>query len=126
MRTLRKTKSVKLILNKFEQTDGAISVVDLVEGLQHEMNKTTVYRVLERLKDNGELHSFIGKDGRKWYAKGEECTSGPQPDAHPHFQCKECGKVICLSFEVKIPTIPNHRVDSAKFLLVGECEDCLS
>lgn len=126
MGTLRKTKSVKIILEKFDQTDSALSVVDLVEGLKKEMNKTTVYRILERLKENGKLHSFIGKDGRKWYAKSHECSPGKHIDAHPHFQCKQCGKVECLAFDVIIPSLPEYRIDSAKFLLIGECKDCLS
>ncbi|MEM6630345.1 MAG: transcriptional repressor [Bacteroidota bacterium] len=112
------------ILNKFEQSNSAISVVDLVESLRQEMNKTTVYRILERLKNEGELHSFTGKDGRRWYAKNNGCDSNQQ--THPHFQCKECGKVECLAFEVTIPHIPNYKIDSAKFLLIGQCEECLS
>ena len=126
MRSTRKTKSVKAILNKFEQSHEAISVVDLVEGLQEEMNKTTVYRILERLKNDGSLHSFIGKDGRKWYAKGNLYSSDEPLNTHPHFQCEDCGKVECLNFEITIPSLSNYKVDSAKLLLVGQCPDCIS
>ncbi len=126
MSSLRKTKSVKLILNIFEQTNDAQSVVELIEGLQQDMNRTTVYRILDRLENNGTLHSFTGKDGRKWYAKSNGCYSEGQSDTHPHFQCKECGKVECLAFEVPIPFLPNRKVDSVNFLFIGQCEECLS
>lgn len=124
MEPIRKTKSVKLVLEKFEQTNDAQSVVDLAEGLYEEMNKTTVYRILQRLEDKGMLHSFIGKDGRKWYAKCGQIPSNNFNNAHPHFQCKVCGRIECLSFEIVIPPLPNHIVDSAELLLVGKCSAC--
>ncbi|NRA93639.1 MAG: transcriptional repressor, partial [Psychroserpens sp.] len=69
MSIIRKTKSVKMLLEIFESTKSALSVVDLVEQLKSEMNKTTVYRILERLENEGVLHSFNGINGLKWYAK---------------------------------------------------------
>lgn len=126
MKPARKTKAVKTILNHFEQSHLAISVVDLVEGLQDEMNKTTVYRILERLEADGTLHSFLGKDGRKWYAKGHKCQNGNKLGTHPHFQCMICGKVECLSFEFSIPPLPHYKIENAELFLVGRCKDCLS
>jgi len=58
MGIIRKTKSVKAVLREFDESNDAVSVVDLVEDLQGEMNKSTVYRILERLQDDGILHSF--------------------------------------------------------------------
>ena len=124
MGIIRKTKSVKTLLHAFEQTNDAISVVELVKRLHQEMNKTTVYRILDRLEEDGVLHSFMDKDGLKWYAKCSDCSVGHHTDTHPHFQCSECGKVECLTFDVKIPSLPNHKVDSAVFLLVGLCGEC--
>lgn len=69
MAIIRKTKSVKRLFELFEKADSAISVVELVKQLKTEMNKTTVYRILERLDNEHVLHSFIDKDGLKWYAK---------------------------------------------------------
>ncbi|MEM8906347.1 MAG: transcriptional repressor [Bacteroidota bacterium] len=114
------------MLKIFEQTQTAISVVELVERLQQEMNKTTVYRILDRLEEDGILHSFMGKDGLKWYAKGKECSTAHHKGAHPHFQCRYCGKVECLTMEFAIPFLPNRRVDSAELLLIGQCADCQS
>ena len=87
MGIIRNTKSLKVILDIFEQTDNAISVVDLSEGLAQKMNKTTVYRILKKLEDNGTLHSFTGKDGRLWYAKDHGCVGDNRNYTHPHFQC---------------------------------------
>ena len=54
----RKTKPVKLILDTFNNNDYAISVVDLVSIFKNKMNKTTVYRILNRLEESNILHSF--------------------------------------------------------------------
>ncbi|MEM7574026.1 MAG: transcriptional repressor [Bacteroidota bacterium] len=123
----RKTKSVKRLLQLFEQTNNAISVVELVKRLDQEMSKTTVYRILDRLEDEGILHFFIGKDGLKWFAKcrGESSPSLPL-NSHPHFQCQNCGKTECLFIDISIPPIANFTIEAAEILLIGLCEDCLS
>lgn len=122
----RKTKSVETLLTAFEQTKGALSVIALVDRFHHQMNKTTVYRILERLEDDGTLHSFTGKEGLKWYAKCTNCSSSHHMDAHPHFQCQACGKTACLSLDIATPSVPKYKVDFAQLLLIGTCEDCLS
>lgn len=124
MGVVRRTKSVFTVLNFFQESEGAVSVVQLVDRLQGEMNKTTVYRILERLEDEGTLHSFTGKDGLTWYAKCNGCSSSKHIDAHPHFQCLDCGKTECLSIDIQIPAIPNHQVETAELLLQGKCADC--
>ena len=124
MGVVRQTKSVFAVLNFFQDTNEAVSVVGLVERLQNQMNKTTVYRILERLEDEGTLHSFTGKDGLTWYAKCNGCSSANHIDAHPHFHCLECGKTECLSIEIDMPLIPNHKIEKAEFLLQGKCADC--
>ena len=124
MGIIRKTKSLTTILQVFEEKYDAIAVVHLIELVRSLMNKTTVYRVLDRLEQDGIIHSFNGKDGLKWYAKCKGCTADHHTDKHPHFQCSECDKVECLSVEIKIPSIKNHRIDSTDILIMGQCEVC--
>ncbi len=124
MGVVRKTKSVKLLLAQFEHSSNAVSSVSLIDRLTGQMNKTTVYRILERLEDDGILHSFKGTDGLQWYAKCEGCDSMSHSDLHPHFQCKECGKTECLELVIPVPKIPNHSVDQIELLITGSCADC--
>lgn len=121
----RRTRSVNTILNIFEKTEEALSVVDLVENLKGEMNKTTVYRILERLENEGTVHSFSGTNGLKWYAKCHQCASGHHNDIHPHFECEGCGKVECLEINITIPKIDDRTIQSADILLKGQCKDCM-
>ena len=126
MGVVRKTKSVKTILEAFESSNNALSVVELIKRFKGEMNKTTVYRILERLEEDGVLHSFTGSNGLKWFAKCQETVTTSQTDLHPHFQCQKCGKSECLTIDISIPKLPNYRVDSANLILTGECNACLS
>ena len=121
----RKTKTVKLLLDLFNQTDNAISVVELVSTFSSEMNKTTVYRILKKLEDSGVLHSFLDKDGLKRYARGDQRpASSKKPILHPHFLCEECGISSCLPIKIFKPSIPNYIINSSQQLHLGKCEDC--
>lgn len=124
MGIVRKTKSVKKILDAFDSSTNALSVVELVSSLKDEMNKTTVYRALQRLEDEYLIHSFIGKDGLKWYAKCNNCCTHEHQDMHPHFQCKSCGKTECLDVQISIPTPKKYRIESTQLLMIGTCDDC--
>ena len=127
MGNIRKTKLVEALLHLFEQDNNALSVVDLIERFKGKANKTTIYRILERLEKEGMLHSFKGQNGLTWYAKCfSECSSACHKDIHPHFQCQECGKVECLSISIDLPSVKTHRIESAEMFLVGQCAACLA
>ncbi len=127
MGIIRKTKSVKAVIKEFNRTASALSAQQLVERLQSQMNKSTVYRILERLVDDGILHSFTGKDGLSWYALSHSDQNADLDDlqqTHSHFQCKNCGKTECLHINVPIPEVSDHCVESVSLLLVGKCAEC--
>jgi len=124
MGIIRKTKSVEIILNEFSNRGSAISVIELIENLKNDINKTTVYRVLDRLEDDGVVHSFLGNSGIKWYAMCKGCSSHNHTDFHPHFQCLDCGDVECLTVDIDIPKIPNKRIEASQILLQGKCANC--
>ena len=125
MGIIRKTKSVEALLKEFKKSSVAISAKELIDRLDSEFNKTTIYRVLDKLEEDGVLHSFLGKDGLKWYAKCNDCSAEVHKDIHPHFQCLDCGKMDCLSIPVTIPNIPNRVVEVSQVLIQGRCGECL-
>ena len=126
MGIVRKTKSVMALLREFEEVNTALSTRELVDRLHDKMNKSTVYRVLERLEDDGILHSFPGQHGLTWYALNSENSDSQsqQMNTHPHFQCKDCGKTECLTISIPVPEIGDHHIESASILMVGRCADC--
>ena len=126
MGIVRKTKSIELLLHEFKTQTTAISTIQLIKRLNSKLNKTTIYRVLENLVDDGILHSFIGQDGIKWYSMSINCTKSKHNDLHPHFECIDCGQIDCLNTQVMIPEIQNRKILSYQILIQGKCEKCLN
>lgn len=126
MANLRKTKSLQIIVDAFDASDIALSGVELVHRFRSDMNKTTVYRVLDRLEKQNFLHSYTDTNGIRWYARSKDCDDHDETNHHSHFQCVVCGKSKCIHVDIDLPTLPNHRVDLARLMLVGHCEDCLT
>tara|TARA_B100001093_G_scaffold91250_1_gene83411 strand:+ start:22841 stop:23215 length:375 start_codon:yes stop_codon:yes gene_type:complete len=124
MGIIRNTKSVKILLDEFNNDD-AISVIELIRRLDTKLNKTTIYRVLDKLEDDGILHSFLGNKGTKWYAKCNGCSLSAHADVHPHFQCLNCGRMDCLPESIVIPKISNREIMHSHVLIQGTCELCL-
>ncbi len=122
MGTLRNTKSLQAIRDAFDEVETALSGVELAKRFQSIMNKTTVYRILDRLERDDILHSFTDTHGLRWYAKS--LINHVESGRHSHFQCGDCGLSKCLPIMIPVPSVPNHRIDSASLILVGQCDDC--
>lgn len=120
----RKTQSVKVLLSEFELNSSAIPVTELIKRFYLQINKTTIYRVLDKLEDDRVLHSFLDKNGIKCYAKSNYCTCDNHLDGHPHFQCIKCGRVDCLLIDLPIPKIKNREITISKTLIQGKCDLC--
>lgn len=126
MSNIRKTKSLQTILDAFSYSETALSGVELIKRFKSQMNKTTVYRILDRLEKQSIIHSFTDTQGLKWYAKSHAANAQFDIDQHSHFQCQKCGISKCLPMKINIPSVPNHSVESASLILLGQCEECLS
>lgn len=121
----RRTKILKGVLEAFGDSNNALSAKMLLKRLNLGVNKTTVYRLLDKLEDDGVAHSFIGKDSTKFYALCHACSEDSHRHSHPHFQCISCDKVQCLDFEVTVRTPGKLQVTESHILLQGHCELCL-
>ena len=127
MSLTRKTKSLKSILEVFNSSESAISAAELVNKFKSRMDKTTVYRILERLIKSEVLHSFTDNNGVKRYVKSKKNNfTAPTASEHPHFLCLDCGVSSCLTVKIKIPKIADYKVQSSEHLLIGQCKTCLS
>ena len=86
------------------------------------MNKTTVYRILERLEEANILHSFVDQNGLKRYAKNNKNLDSSNADSnHSHFLCEDCGISLCVPIEMNIPKISNLQLkNSVLHLLIGQ------
>lgn len=88
-----------------------------------EVNRVTIYRVLEWLTERGLAHKIAGDD-RVWrFNAAGHAHAGP----HAHFQCSDCGHVLCLEPvpakpSVKLPA--GYRQQQVELTVKGLCADC--
>ncbi len=91
------------------------------------LGKSTVYRLMARLLEEGKVRKRASGKGRTilyQYIDHDHC------DSHLHLQCMECGKTIHLPEEfsqrVESDILSTHgfKVNGTETLFFGECEDC--
>ncbi len=127
-----KTKQQDLILNYLiEHSQEHVTVEQIYESLrnsEHQVGKTTVYRCLERLIEEGTVRKYIVEDGMsacfQYISSSEECQE------HYHLKCCKCGQLIHLSCDflgqVNQHIYEEHHfiVDNSKTVFYGICENC--
>jgi Fur family ferric uptake transcriptional regulator len=89
------------------------------------VDRVTLYRVLEWLVEKGLAHRIAGAD-RVWRYSIASAEHGD----HAHFQCNQCGKVLCLEQlakpEVRLPRLPSgYRTERVEMTVQGRCAECV-
>ena len=90
------------------------------------IDRVTVYRILDLLVENGVVER-LSTGGRAFYY-GMAPNDYHKP--HPHFYCKSCGQMDCLSPESIVidtkslwKTYPG-RIDKVEVRIDGICKNC--
>lgn len=93
----------------------------------HEINRVTVYRILDLLVEKGILERLSGA-GRSFYY-GLAPNDHHRP--HPHFYCTSCGNIECLNPEsLLLDVAPLERtypgeIQGVAVRVDGVCKNCL-
>lgn len=121
---LRLTSSRKKIINILIESQSALSEVDLEKQLASICDRTTIYRTLNTLLENGLVHKLVDTDGSNKYVLNK--NSAQPNDDHIHFKCNECGTVECLeNFPEQHLHLPNgYKKLYTNFVVVGVCDHC--
>ena len=109
-----------------------LTVAEILDGLKEEgisINRSTIYRNLDKLVENGDILAFKGKDSEsafyQYSGEHKECNE------HLHLQCNSCGKIFHLEhgfvgdFMERLRKECKVKLDVSKTMLVGTCEKCL-
>lgn len=94
-------------------------------GRSNDIDRVTIYRVLEWLTANHLAHRIAGDD-RVWRYNAAEQEHGSQ---HAHFKCTRCGDVLCLDDQVAKPGIrlpAGFRSQQVELTVKGLCAACAS
>lgn len=125
----RKTSVSRRVLQQLEIAPNPMCVSQLIMHLNADdlfPNKTTVYRILEKLVKQQLVTEVTLRNGVTYYELLKDTH-------HHHFVCTDCGTVFCLeSCHVELRKInlsellPNKKfnIHSHDFNLYGLCEDC--
>ena len=126
MRTQRNTVQRQIVLDALKKLKTHPSIDELyleIHKTHPSISKTTVYRNLRQLSQNGIIRRVSLADGLERY----DGTALP----HHHFQCKLCGKVfdvdIVYSETVNDIVQEKHgfQVDEHDIVFSGTCPKCV-
>ncbi len=123
----RQTKAklaIHEILSALEKPMAAMELVDALEKRGLSVNKTTVYRELEKLLLKREISEVDFGEGQKRY----EITHG---DHHHHVVCTSCETVVELEIEQQLARIQSTVAEQSGFKIqkhlvefFGMCTSC--
>lgn len=115
-------------------SDRAFTIEELCSRLKEEPalksvpGKSTVYRIMPELIEEGLVKRFVKENSRKFLYQmvcGEHC------DSHLHMKCSVCGKLYHMEDEeseallLQVMRRHHFQIDEGKTLLFGQCEECL-
>jgi Fur family ferric uptake transcriptional regulator len=123
-----KTEKKGAVLNFFKNAGrSAYTVEEICDRILPDgKGKSTVYRIISGLVDNGVLHRIADAKSRHvtyQYMEHGGCSE------HFHLKCKDCGKLIHLDdelshlFEKEILKLKGFALDEGA-LLYGKCDKC--
>ncbi|MCL2153016.1 MAG: transcriptional repressor [Oscillospiraceae bacterium] len=131
--TTYNTKQREAIVNYIISLEGAhVTAAQIVKHFGNEavsIGRTTVYRYLDKMTENGELQRYTtdGISGAcyQYIKQRENCQD------HLHLKCEGCGKLQHLECnamgDIKRHVFYSHffEVNSMKTVLYGMCDNCL-
>ncbi|UZT99195.1 transcriptional repressor [Chryseobacterium fluminis] len=125
MKKTRNTQAKSEILSLLNDSDKALSHHMIQEKVGALCNRVTIYRVLERLEEEGLVHKFVNVDGVVNYAKCHGCKEGGHLHNHVHFNCRKCHQVTCIENSVpQIKMPPQFIIEDYNFVISGICPNC--
>ena len=123
---LRNTKQLSFILDILKARRRPVSVPDLVKSAKKKfpsLNKTTVYRTIDRLIKEKAIEPVMLREGVVHY----ELKTEDKGHHHHHFVCSGCERIFCLEGCVKniASLLPRgFTMDGHEIILRGACKDC--
>lgn len=124
MKTTYQTKARKLILDTLsENSDERLSIDDILHRMgESAPGKSTLYRQMKLMCDEGLAHRFSGDDGASLYQlAGKGCCS-----EHLHLKCIECGLLLHLDDRAQSELCrgTGFVIDDGISMLYGRCARC--
>jgi len=123
---LKHTKQRVRVLEEIALDTVAISQPELEKKLGKEIDRVTLYRILNIYEDKGILHRIMDMNGTANYAIcSASCSEDHHHDEHIHFNCTSCNKIYCLDVTAPQSTMPKgFTAKTVTTTAYGICEKC--
>lgn len=120
---LRPTPCRRMVMECLDTSGRAMSEREIRLAVGEEFDRTTLYRNMISLEENGFIHRIVVAQGVVKYAANPDNQPAQR---HAHFFCKHCGNVWCLrqaqTFKVEIPL--GFQVEEEEIVVRGLCRSC--
>lgn len=124
MKSVRNTPAKTAIQELIARSPIALSHAEIQNALKDLCDRVTIYRVLERLVEEGVIHKIVNTDGVLKFAGCHTCSTEHHHN-HIHFSCQKCKSVTCLEdVEPVFKLSSNYHVKEMNFTLSGLCPRC--
>ncbi|MBU2973053.1 MULTISPECIES: Fur family transcriptional regulator [unclassified Zobellia] len=120
----RNTPTKEAVLSVLSSTTKAMSQNAIEQKIDMDIDRATIYRVLNRFCDDGVLHKVVADDGKQYFALCIKCDEKEKPLHHFHFRCTQCETIECLPVPVNFSLDHGYDVQSVNCVLTGVCNDC--
>lgn len=125
-----KTEQKKLLLDFLKKNkDKSFTVEEIERGIcdggGFSPGKSTIYRLVSKLAENGEINRFASERGMVCQYKGDMACG-----KHLHMRCTECGRILHMKDSTseellnEIFSKSNFSVDKERTILFGICSAC--
>lgn len=123
---VRNTVARTTILELVTASRVALSQPDIQQALNGLCDRVTIYRVLDRLTDEGLIHRIVNVNGVVNYASCHTCAHR-HDHRHIHFSCRVCHSLTCLEQVVPTFSLPDDFTQEETFFTIsGICNQCSS
>ena len=123
---LKATPSRLSVMRELERSHQAYAHADL-EAIFGEMDRVTLYRVLNDFEEAGLVHKVVDMEGVTRFALCKHsCPDSHHVEEHVHFNCQSCQKMYCLD-NVHSPTfkVPEgFKTMGLNIIVYGLCKSC--
>ncbi len=120
----RNTPTKEAVLSVLLNTGKAMSQDAIEQKINIDINRATIYRVLNRFCDDGVLHKVVADDGIQYFALSVQYGKKTLVKNHYHFQCVKCETLECLPDEVNFSLSQDYSVENVNCVLTGTCKEC--
>lgn len=89
---LKPTLNRMLVIQAIWDSNTALTASEVYEVIarEHDLNKVTVYRILDQLSEKNAVNRVNCGDRVQHFCVGRK---------HSHFRCTSCGEVQCIAYE---------------------------